>query len=101
MAESRKVRVSATARIRRRRSLRRRWQLPDASDTLAALLQAWTTTVVASVLLVSALALSQLWDGAVFRHAMRDALTSDPQLAQPIDNFSSADFTDRANLPAK
>jgi hypothetical protein len=100
MAERRKVRVSTAVWIRRR-SLRRRWQLPDASDALAALLQAWATTVVASLLLVSALAVSQLWDGVVFRHAMRDALTSDPQLAQPIDNFSSADFADGDNLPAK
>ncbi len=100
MAERRKVRGS-TAVWSRRRSLRRRWRSPDASDALTALAQAWTTTVFASALFLSALALSQLWDGAVFRQALRDALNGDPQLAQPIDGFPITDPADSGNPGAR
>jgi hypothetical protein len=88
MAERRKTRVVAAISIGRRRGRRHPGQWPDATAALTALFRAWMTTVVASLLFVAALAVSQVWDGAVFRQALRDSLASDPQLAQPIDDFS-------------
>jgi hypothetical protein len=44
------------------------------NTALSALVAAWTTTTIAITLLAAALALSQVWDGAVFLHAVRDTL---------------------------
>jgi hypothetical protein len=97
MAERRKTKVPTAIADKGRRDPRRPRQWPDTTDALTALVRAWTTTVVASVLFVAALALSQVWDGAVFRQALRDSLSRDPQLAQPIDDFSVADTSDGGN----
>lgn len=77
----------------RRQGRRRPGQWPDMSEILTALGWAWTTTVFASTLFVAALAVAQVWDGAVFRLALRDALSRDPQLAQPSDDFPLARAT--------
>ena len=44
------------------------------NTALSALVAAWTATMIATALLAAALALSQVWDGAVFLHAVRDTL---------------------------
>jgi hypothetical protein len=99
MAERRRARLSTGAWIRRLRSLRRPWRAPDATEALAALLHAWTTTVVASLLFLSAVALSQVWDSTVFQHALCDTLTSDPEL--PTSDFFAANPAGDCNLSAK
>jgi hypothetical protein len=80
------------AERRRSRVLRRaRWFArdlrvwPDATEALAALVQAWIVTTIATTLLFASLALAPMWDGAIFLHALRDALGQDSQLMQPID----------------
>jgi hypothetical protein len=51
-------------------------RIPDVTNTaLSALVAVWTTTMIATTLLAAALALSQVWDGAVFLHAVRDTLS--------------------------
>jgi hypothetical protein len=97
MAERRKIRVLTAVWSNRRRSHRRPGQWPDTTDALAALGRAWTTTVFASALFVAALAVAQVWDGAVFRQALHDALSQDPQLAQPTDDFPLASLTGDEN----
>jgi hypothetical protein len=42
-------------------------------------------TTIATTLLFAAIAVAPIWDGAIFRQALREALSSDPELAQPID----------------
>jgi hypothetical protein len=50
-------------------------RISDVTNTaLSALVAAWTTTTIAITLLVAALALSRVWDGAVFLDAVRDIL---------------------------
>ena len=47
------------------------------TDTaLSALVLAWTTTMIATTLFVAALALSQVWDSAVYHQALQDILNS-------------------------
>jgi hypothetical protein len=58
---------------------------PDATEALAALVRAWVVTTIATTLLLAALALAPMWDGAIFLHALRDTLGRDSQLAPPID----------------
>jgi len=41
---------------------------------LAALMRAWKTTMLATTLLVAALALSHVWDSAVFFRALEDSM---------------------------
>jgi hypothetical protein len=101
MAERRRAKMLAAIAGKGRRGPRRPWQWPDTTEALTALVRAWMTTVFASVLFVAALAVSQVWDRAVFLHALRDALSDDPQLVQPIDEFSVAASTDRGNLWTK
>ncbi len=58
---------------------------PNATEVLDALVRAWTVTTIAAALLLAALAVAPVWDGAIFMQALRDALGRDPQLMQPID----------------
>ena len=45
------------------------------TDTpLTALMRAWTTTMLATTVLIAALALSQIWDSAVFFRALGDSM---------------------------
>jgi hypothetical protein len=41
---------------------------------LTALMSAWNTTMLATTLLIAALALSQVWDSAVYFRALEDAV---------------------------
>lgn len=74
-----------------RNRVRKRWRFsrglpwPNAIDALAALVRAWTVTTIAVALLLAALAVAPMWDGAIFMQALRDGLGRDPQLMQPID----------------
>ncbi len=45
---------------------------------LSALAAAWVITFVATMLLVTALAVASVWDSTVYFHALRDVLTTDP-----------------------
>lgn len=45
---------------------------------LSALAAAWIVTLVATTLLVCALAAASVWDTTVFLLALRDVLTTDP-----------------------
>jgi hypothetical protein len=97
MAERRKAKVLAAIPGKGRRGPRRPRQWPDTAEALAALTRAWTVTVFASLFFVAALAVSQVWDGAVFLAALRDALRGDPQLVQPIDDISGTGSADGEN----
>jgi hypothetical protein len=57
----------------------------DAAAGLVALARAWTVTTIVAALLLAALAVAPMWDGAIFLQALRDALGRDPQLMQPIE----------------
>jgi hypothetical protein len=46
------------------------------NTTLSALVRAWTTTMIAITLLVVALALSRVWDSAIFLQALHGELNS-------------------------
>jgi hypothetical protein len=98
MAERRKTKVLTAVAGKGRRGPRRPSRWPDTTEALTALERAWTTTVFASLFFVAALAVSQVWDGAVFRQALRDALSQDPQLAQPTDDFPVPDSGDGGGL---
>ena len=60
---------------------------PD--TVLTALARAWTVTIIATTLLFAVLAIAPMWDGAIFRQALRDALRADPELAQPVDEAAA------------
>jgi hypothetical protein len=83
MAERRKPKVTVAHWQNRRRG---RGSWPDADAALAALSRAWTTTVFASALFVVALAVGRVWDDTIFRHALADALSGDPQQVLAVDN---------------
>lgn len=78
-----------------RNRARKRWRFsrglswPNAIDALTALVRAWTVTTIAVALLLAALAVAPMWDGAIFMQALRDGLGRDPQLMQPIDETST------------
>ena len=42
-----------------------------------ALVAAWTTTTLATTLLIAAVALSRIWDSAIYLHGLQRALTLD------------------------
>jgi hypothetical protein len=85
MAERPRNRTSTTASRKRRWLFRGLGPWPDTTEALAALARAWTVTTIATVLFLVALAIAPVWDGAIFMQALRDALSGDPQLMQPID----------------
>jgi hypothetical protein len=89
MAGRRRTKVLAAA-WRRRGWRRHRYAWPDAAEALTMLVRAWATTVFASALLLTALAVARVWDGGVFRHALRDSLHLDPQFEQPTDDNAGA-----------
>jgi hypothetical protein len=47
------------------------------NSAFSALVAAWTTTMIATTIFITALAISQAWDGTVFLHALQRVLTSD------------------------
>ena len=91
MADREKSKAWIAAARKSRRSSRRGAGWPDATEMLAALVYAWTVTVFASALLVGAVAVARVWDGAVFRHALLGTLSRDPGSLQPFDDFPIAD----------
>jgi hypothetical protein len=101
MTERRKPRAFAATSRNRRRGRRRPGQWPDATLALMALGRAWTTTVLASALFIGALAVAQVWDGAVFLRALHDALSRDPRLEQPIADVPVADPADGETPPQR
>jgi hypothetical protein len=79
-------RAKTTTAAWRRSRPRRRNEGPDGVTVLAALSRAWATSVLASAILLAAVALSRVWDEAVFRQALQNALHLDPQCEQPIQD---------------
>ncbi len=59
----------------------------DASEIFIALARAWMVTIIATALLCIALAVAQVWDRAIYMDGLRDALSRDPQMAQPLDGM--------------
>jgi hypothetical protein len=84
MAEHPRNRTS-TAASRRRRLSRGPVSWLDTTEALAALARAWMVTTIATVLFLVALAIAPVWDGAIYIQGLRDALSGDPQLMQPIN----------------
>lgn len=71
----------APARMRRSEAAKPRSvavvRVPDMTDTaLSSLVAAWTTTMIATTLFIAVLAVSRVWDGAVFLRALHDTLAS-------------------------
>jgi hypothetical protein len=71
---------------------------------LTALMRAWKTTMLATTVLIAALALSQVWDGAVFFRALEDAVALGGQdhpvsLDYPSPQSRTATDTLRATAP--
>ncbi len=95
MAERPRNRISTASSRQRRRLFRAPGRRPDTTEALAALARAWTVTTIATVLFLVALAIAPVWDGAIFMQALRDALSGDPQLTQPIDEAPAAAPADR------
>jgi hypothetical protein len=57
----------------------------SADEALIALARAWTVTTIVTTLFFAALAVAAVWDRAIFMQAVREALSSDAQLTQPVD----------------
>ena len=85
MAERPSNRTSTAASRQRRRLFRGPGPWPETTEALAALARAWTVTTIATVLFLVALAIAPVWDGAIYIQGLRDALSGDPQLMQPIN----------------
>jgi hypothetical protein len=85
MSQRPKNKASTAASRQGRRISRRPAPWPDRADALSALARAWTVTVIASSVLFAALALAPVWDRAIFLQGLRDALSGDPQLTEPVD----------------
>ncbi len=56
---------------------------PDASEAAIALGRAWMVTMIATALLLVALAVAPMWNSARYLEGLGEALGSDPQLWQP------------------
>jgi hypothetical protein len=95
MAERQRNKTSTAASRQRRRLFRGPGPWPDTTEALAALARAWTVTTIATALFLVALAIAPIWDGAIFMQALRDALSGDPQLMQPIDEAPADTPADR------
>jgi hypothetical protein len=80
---------ASTASRRERQRLRGIKPRADASTTLIALARAWLVTTVACTLLLVALAIAPMWDRTIFMQALREALSTDPQLTQPADEATA------------
>jgi hypothetical protein len=85
MAERQRNKTSTAASRQRRWLFRGPGPWPDTAEALAALARAWTVTTIATALFLVALAIAPIWDGAIFMQALRDALSGDPQLMQPLN----------------
>jgi hypothetical protein len=101
MAERLRNRTSTAAARQRRRLFRGPGPWLDTTEVLAALARAWTVTTIATALFLVALAMTPVWDGAIFMHALRDALSGDPQLTQPLDEAPADSPVDRESLRAR
>jgi hypothetical protein len=71
--------------VRGHRRPPRRAAPPTETEVLAAIARAWLTTTGAVVLFCGVLALAPIWDRAIFSEALREALTTNPELPQPAD----------------
>jgi hypothetical protein len=98
MAERPRNKTSTAASRQRRRLFRGPGLWPDTTGALAALARAWTVTTIATVLFLVALAIAPVWDGAIYIQGLRDALSGDPQLMQPI-NEAPADAPAERKTP--
>lgn len=85
MSERPRNRTSTAMSRNKRRVSPRRVPWSEAADPLSALARAWSVTVIATSILLAALAVAPVWDSAIFLAALRDALSGDPQLTQPLD----------------
>jgi hypothetical protein len=63
----------------------RRTTPPTEAEVLISMARAWLTATSAVVLFCGALALAPIWDRAIFSEALREALTTNPELPQPAD----------------
>jgi hypothetical protein len=95
MAERPRNRTSTAASRPRRPLFRGLGPWPDTTEALAALVRAWTVTTIATVLFLVALAIAPVWDGAIFMQGLRDSLSGDPQLMQPINEAPADAPADR------
>jgi hypothetical protein len=86
---------TSTAASRQRRLFRGPGPWPDTTEALAALARAWTVTTIATVLFLVAIAIAPVWDGAIYIQGLRDALSGDPQLMQPINKAPADASADR------
>jgi hypothetical protein len=84
MAERPRNRVSIATR--KRRTFRSPDPWPDASDAFEALARAWIVAMIATTLLAVALAVAPFWDRTTFLQALRDAVSTNPEMAQPVDD---------------
>jgi hypothetical protein len=95
MAERPRNRTSTAASRPRRPLFRGLGPWPDTTEALAALVRAWTVTTIATVLFLVALAIAPVWDGAIFMQGLRDSLSGDTQLMQPINEAPADAPADR------
>jgi hypothetical protein len=85
MADRSRKRVSISP-PKRQKSCRGVEPWPSAGEALIALTRAWVVATIATALLVAALAIAPVWDRAIFTQALRDALSTGPEMAQPADS---------------
>jgi hypothetical protein len=95
MAGRQRNKTSTGASRRGRRVFRGPGPWPDTTEAWAALARAWTVTTIATALFLVALAIAPIWEGAIFMQALRDALSGDPQLMQPINEAPADAPADR------
>jgi hypothetical protein len=105
------ARLAGRVKVERQRNrpliAARRWLRPShraalwltETEALAALARAWLAATIAVVLLCGALALAPIWDRAIFLEALREALTTNPELLQPADEVP-VDKHDPARRPS-
>ena len=85
IAQRPRNRTSTAASRQRRRIFHGPGPCPGTTEVLTALARAWQVTTIATALLLATLAIAPIWDRAIFMQALRDALSGDPQLTQPVD----------------
>ena len=90
MAERLKNKILKNQILKRKASIVSRWPRmrvpelpPDASEAAIALGRAWMVTMIATALLLVALAVAPMWNSARYLEGLGEALGSDPQLWQP------------------
>jgi hypothetical protein len=93
MAERRKTEASLARRGDRQHDRRRPRHRPEATDALSALLRAWTTAMIATVLLFMALVVARIADSPTLFGAYRQALSADPEQGPQVEP-DSIDYAD-------